>query len=149
MPGANSKVPRDKTLGPTFHLPSALTFAHPYICHTAIRFDLSASWGLTLKLGQPPSGPSQGSWPPNTGDLLPLAPAPDSPYRHPTTQHIGAPLIIQGVRKGRALHARVSILRFPAINPLGPNSASPAPSRWPAPLLASHPFPQAYWPPGG
>ena len=75
------RPPGDKALGPTLPLLSALTSAHPSIHCTAIRSFLPASWGLTLTLtlGLPWRGPSQGAGADILGLGDPQAPVPDSP----------------------------------------------------------------------
>ena len=80
-----SKTPRAKTLWPKLPLARALTLAHPLACHIAFGFNLPASWGLTLKLGRPTSGPTQGGWPQSTGDLLPPRPERQTHPSPPTT----------------------------------------------------------------
>ena len=145
-PGGTSKAPCAKTLGPTLPLPSALTLAHPSACHTALRFNLPASWGQTLKLRRPTSGPTQGAWPQSTGDLLPPRPERQThPTASPPPGHISGPPIIQSGRMGRALQARGDIQRSCIINPLDPSSPSSAPSPRPAPPSPLSPW---LWPAG-
>ena len=67
-PWRHSKAPHAKTLGPTLPLPCALISARQSACRTAMGSGQPASWGLTLTLGWPPSGPSQGAWHRSVGD---------------------------------------------------------------------------------
>ena len=85
--GHRSKVPRDKSLGPMLPLPSALTSAHPSINCTAISSFLPASWGLTLTLGLPWRGPSQGGWHRYAGPWGP--PSPSARLTLPKCRHPG------------------------------------------------------------
>ena len=64
-----------KTFGPTLSLSSALTSVCHTASHTAFGSRLKASWGLTLTLGRPQSGPSQGTWSQNAGDWGPPSPS--------------------------------------------------------------------------
>ena len=67
--------PRSKKLGPTPPLASTLTSDRHSVRHTAGRLDLLASLGLSLTLGRPPWGSSQGVWCRNAGDCGPPIPS--------------------------------------------------------------------------
>ena len=84
-PGQHSRDARTKTLGP--RLPRALTLGHPTACSTALGSGLLASWGLTLTLGWPPMGPSQGAWRHNAGDWGP--PSDSARLTLPPSHHKG------------------------------------------------------------
>ena len=96
-----SKAPRAKTLVPTLPLPNALTSAPPSAPRTVAGSHLPASWGLTLTLGQPPRGPSQGSWCRYTGDQGPQDPEPDSPCRNVPTRAASGAARHSGREKGQ------------------------------------------------
>ena len=74
-PPATFESPPRQNAGPTIPLPSALTMACISACRTASRSGLPASWGITLNLGQPLRGPSQGAWCPKAGDWVPPSPS--------------------------------------------------------------------------
>ena len=78
--------PRAKMLGPTLLLSRALTSARPSARCTAGGSGLPASWGLTLTLGRPSRGPSEGAWRRNDGHWEPPKPSAGltlPPSRHP------------------------------------------------------------------
>ena len=70
-PPVTFQGPCNKTLGPTLHLPSALTSARLSLPCTSLCSNQQASWGLALSLGWPQRGPSQGAWHRNAGDWGP------------------------------------------------------------------------------
>ena len=136
-PPATFEGPTSQTLGPMLLLTSALTSAHVPARGTAGGSGLPASWGLTLTLGRytrgPPKGPGNATWGLGT-------PEPQHRTQHATPPPpwlLGAQLVIQGRRTGRALRAPSDIRRPLAPKRLGPCSSSPAPSPRP-PLCTTH-----------
>ena len=74
-------------LGPMLLLTSTLTSASPSPGCTASGLGLPDSWGLTLTLGWPLRGTSQGAWRSNTRDWGPLSSSARltlPPRRHPS-----------------------------------------------------------------
>ena len=65
---ATIKGPPRQNTGAKLPLPSALTSTRPSAAQKALALGLLAFWGLTLTLGWPPRGYSQGPWSHNAGD---------------------------------------------------------------------------------
>lgn len=98
-----SKTSCVKNLGPTLPLPSTLTSAWPSADHTTIASGLPPSLGLTLTLGGPSRGPSQGDWRHNPWDWGHGDPAPDSPCCQALYRAHWAPPLNQCRKMVRAL----------------------------------------------
>ena len=144
-----SKTSCVKNLGPRLPMPSPFTSAHPSAHHTTIASGLLASLGLTLTLGGPSRGHSQGDWCHNPWDWGHRDPAPDSPCCHALYRaHWGtAAKPVQENGQGPLSPRRN--LKAPRAKTLGPMLPFPAPKPGPESPLTSQPSDRVCGPPGG